>query len=162
MLIHKELRYDAGAKAVFDMLADPAFRERVCEAQGVISHDVTIERVGKGFTLVNDEVQRTEGLPAIAMKFTGDTTHVIHSERWASPTTGEMTLETPGKPSEVKGTLTLQRHGKSTVQVVHLDARIRIPLVGGKLEAVLAQTIERAYDREHEVGVAWLRGKRGV
>ena len=160
MVIHKELRYAADTEAVFEMLADPAFREQVCEAQGVVSHDVTIERAEEGFTLVNDEVQRTEGLPAIAQRFTGDTTHAVHRETWTGPTTGEMTIDTPGKPSQVRGTVTLEPRGKATVQVVHLDARIKVPLIGSKLEALLVQTIERSYDIEHEVGVAWLAGER--
>lgn len=160
MLMHKELHYAAGPEAVFEMLADPAFRERVCEEQRVISHDVRIERSGDGFTLVNDEMQRTEGLPAIAKKFTGDTTHVIHRETWTVPTAGEMTIETPGKPGHVSGTVTLEPRGDATAQVVRLDATIRIPLIGGKLEALLVHTIERYYDIEHEVGVAWLEGER--
>jgi hypothetical protein len=160
MLLHKELAYEAPPEAVFEMLADPAFRARVCEAQEVVSHDITLVRTAEGFTLVNDEVQRTEGLPAIATKFTGDTTHAIHRETWTSHTAGEMTLETPGKPGGATGTLTLQPAGAATVQVVHLDVRVRVPLIGGRLEGLMAGVIERSYDVEHAVGVAWLAGER--
>ena len=37
------MTYDASPEAVRAMLADPAFRERVCEAMHVIRHDVSVE-----------------------------------------------------------------------------------------------------------------------
>lgn len=160
MLLHKELPYEASPDEVFEMLADPAFREAVCEAQDVVSHDITIVRTGDGFTFVNDQVQHTAGLPAVAKKFTGDTTHAVHRETWTSPTSAEMTVEAPGKPGKAAGTVTLQPSGGATVQVVHLDVRVHVPLIGGKLEGLLAGVIERSYDVEYEVGVAWLAGDR--
>src|SRR6478736_6372471 len=39
-----DLTYDAPADAVAAMLADPAFREEVCDYQGVLRRDVTGER----------------------------------------------------------------------------------------------------------------------
>ena len=65
MHFRHELDYDATPDEVFEMLADPAFRERVSDALDVVSHSITMEPHADGFTLVDDQVQRTEGLPAI-------------------------------------------------------------------------------------------------
>eukprot|EP01032_Pedospumella_encystans_P002395 gene2395-2814_t len=59
------------------MLSDPAFREKVCAAQHVVSCDVRIEMVGAGFTSVVTSEQNTSGLPSIAKKFVGETTTAI-------------------------------------------------------------------------------------
>ena len=66
MKFRHELSYDASPAEVFEMLADPAFRKKVGEALDVVSDDITLERDGDGFTLSNDQIQRTGGLPSFA------------------------------------------------------------------------------------------------
>ena len=63
MKFRHELTYDAPPADVFEMLADPKFREAACTAQDVISADVQIVREGPGFTMTIDQEQRTEDLP---------------------------------------------------------------------------------------------------
>lgn len=160
MLFRHELAYDATPDEVFEMLADPTFRERVSEALDVVSHDVTIERRGEGFTLVNDQVQRTAGMPALAKKFTGDTTRAIQREEWPDRSGGTLLIETPGKPSEISGSISLSPSGSGTLEVVELEITVRVPLIGHKLEALLDRQIHDSIDGEHEVGKAWLAGER--
>jgi uncharacterized protein YndB with AHSA1/START domain len=160
MEFRTELSYDAGPDEVFAMLSDPAFRERVAEAQGVVSVDVRLTATGDGFTLVSDQVQNTEGLPAIAKKITGDTTRAVVTEEWASRTQGSIAITAPGKPTSAKGTVTLAPDGAGTVEVVELDVRVKVPLVGGKLEKLMAETIGSGYEVEHTVGRAWLEDNK--
>ena len=65
MKFRHELTYDASPADVFEMLADPAFREAACAAQDVISAEVHLERAGGGFTLTIDQEQRTDDLPGV-------------------------------------------------------------------------------------------------
>lgn len=160
MKFHTELSYDASPDEVLAMLSDPAFRERVCEAQDVVSHDVTLELSGAGFTVVVDMVQRTEGLPSIAKKFAGDTTRAVLEEHWKDGSGGSLSITAPGKPTTSTGTVRLSAAGAGTTQVVDLDVKVKVPLIGGKLEALVAQQIQEGYDIEHQVGVAWLAGQR--
>ncbi|HEX8779683.1 MAG TPA: DUF2505 domain-containing protein [Nocardioides sp.] len=155
-----ELTYDAPPPEVFAMLADPAFREAVSEAQGVVSHDVEVTRQGSGFTLVNDQVQRTEGLPSFAKKFAGSTTRAVQREEWADESGGSLVIEAPGKPSDIRGSISLEPAGPGTTEVVALAVTVKVPLVGGKLEGLLADQIRSGMDIEHEVGRRWLAGDR--
>lgn len=155
-----ELAYDATPAEVFEMLADPAFREKVSAAMDVVSADVTIERVGEGFRLTNDQVQRTEGLPSFARKFAGDTTRAIQVEEWSDPTGGTLRIDAPGKPSSIAGTIRLEPDGAATTEVVELTIKVKVPLVGGKLEGLLEDQVRRGMDIEHEVGRSWLAGDR--
>lgn len=93
MHFRHELDYDATPDEVFEMLADPAFRERVSDALDVVSHSITMEPPPDGFTLVNDQVQRTEGLPAIARKFAGDTTRAVQREEWRDRSGGTLAID---------------------------------------------------------------------
>lgn len=155
-----ELTYDSPPADVFAMLADPAFREAVSEAQGVVSHDVEITRQGAGFSLVNDQVQRTDGLPSFAKKFAGETTRAVQREDWADQSGGSLAIEAPGKPSDIRGSITLDPAGTGTTEVVSLSVTVKVPLIGGKLEGLLADQIRSGIDVEHEVGRRWLAGER--
>lgn len=151
------LSYDAPPDRVFEMLADPAFREKVSEALDVVSATIAVERTGEGFVFTNDHVQRTTDLPAIARKITGDTTRVIQVEEWPDPHGGSLEVDSPGKPSRISGTIALVPEGEGTSEVVELDLEVKVPLVGGKLEGLLAKEIRRAMVVEQQVGAAWLK-----
>ena len=161
MKFRHELSYDASPDQVFAMLADPAFRERVCAAQDVISADVQLTPGGGGFSLVIDQQQRTDDLPGFARTFAGESTRAIQREEWADTTGGTLKIEAPGKPSEISGTITLRPEGSHTVEIVELEVKVKVPLIGGKLEKLLAEKIRTGMDIEHTVGVAWLAGDRG-
>ena len=158
MKFRHELSYDASPAEVFEMLADPAFRKKVGEALDVVSDDITLERDGDGFTLSNDQVQRTGGLPSFAKKIAGDTTRVIQTEQWSSPTGGALWIDAPGKPTTMAGTIQLVPDGAGTVEVVELEIKAKVPLVGGKLERLMADQVRDGMDTEREVGQAWLKG----
>ncbi|MBB6626872.1 DUF2505 domain-containing protein [Nocardioides sp. KIGAM211] len=160
MKFRHELAYDAAPDQVFEMLADPAFREAACAAQDVISADVSVERSGGGFTLTVDQLQKTDDLPSFARTFAGESTRAIQREVWADTTGGTLDIEAPGKPSSISGTITLRPEGSGTVEIVELDVKIKVPLIGGKLEKLLADKVRSGMDAEHGVGVAYLAGER--
>lgn len=160
MKFRNELTYDAAPAEVFEMLADPAFHEAACALQGVLSAEVEITRSGNGFTLVIDQLQNTEDLPGFARAFAGDSTRAIQREVWADSTGGTLKIESPGKPSEVHGTITLRGEGSGTREIVELEIKVKVPLIGGKLEKLVADKIRAGMDAEHQTGIAWLNGDR--
>jgi carbon monoxide dehydrogenase subunit G len=157
MRFRHELSYAAPPDAVFEMLADPDFRRAVCEAQEVISVEVSLDRDGDGFNLVVDQQQNTKDLPGFARTFAGDSTQAIQREVWLGPTGGNLSIEAPGKPTTVSGTIRLEADGAGTREVVELEIKVKVPLVGGKLEKLLVEKITDGMDAEHAVGTAWLK-----
>jgi len=158
MKLRHDLVYDAPPQAVFEMLADPAFREAACNAMGVVSAEVTLERTGTGFTLTVDQEQRTDDLPSFARTFAGATTRAVQHEAWSDTTSGTVRIEAPGKPTTVTGTVTLRAEGSGTREVVELDVEVKVPLIGGKLEKLMSEKIVAGLDAEHGVGTAYLKG----
>jgi carbon monoxide dehydrogenase subunit G len=157
MKFRRELHYDAAPDAVFEMLADPEFRRRACEAQDVISVDVSVDRSGDGFSLVVDQLQKTDDLPSFARTFAGDSTQAIQREEWGDATQGTLRIEAPGKPTSANGTIRLEPDGTGTREVVELEIKVKVPLIGGKLEKLMAEKVASGMDVEHEVGVAYLK-----
>ncbi len=152
--------YDAPAADAFAMLSDPAWREAVGAAQGVVSSAVTITPEGAGARIVIDQVQNTAGLPAIAKKIAGDSTRALVTEVWTSPTAGTIEILAPGKPTKAVGTVALESDGATTRHVTDLEVTVKVPLLGGKLERLMADNIEQGLMVEQTVGAAWLRGER--
>lgn len=162
MKFRHAISYDATREQVFEMLADPEFRKASADAMGVISADVSIERDGDGdgMSVRIDQVQPTEGVPGFAKKFAGNTTRAVQVEEWNSPSQGTITIETPGKPATVTGTITLVETDGRTVETMEAEVKVKVPLIGGKLESLMADLIATGMDNEHGAGVAWLERKQ--
>ncbi len=156
-LIHTH-RYAAPAARVQAMLTDPAFRERVCQRQHALGHDVQVRGAGSTAEVVVRQTQAMTGAPAVATKLTGDTVTLEQREVWRSPTAADLAISLPGKPVELRGgriTLTDAADG-GCEQAVSGDLRVKVPLVGGKLETMLADVLQAGMRRQAQVGDAWL------
>jgi hypothetical protein len=148
-----ELRYDgATPEQVYAMLADPTFREDVCTYQRVLRHDVSITAQGDGMTVAVDQVQQANGIPGFAKKFVGDEIQIVQRETWGSPTEADLEVSIPGRPGDVKGLITLSGDADGTTEVVSIEIRVSIPLVGGKIEGLIADLFTKALKAENKVG----------
>jgi len=156
MKLRHENVYDAPAAEVFAMLVDPRFRESIAEATDAVSCSAAY---GGGKLVVREE-QKVQGVPGFAKKFVGESTTAIHTEVWTDGTSATFEIETPGKPTHITGTVTLTEAGGRTTHVYDLEVKASVPLVGGKLEKLVAQLTAEGFDKEHAVGVAWLAGDR--
>lgn len=151
-------RYSASAAQVQQMLTDRAFRERVCERQHALSHEVAVTGAGAGAEVVVRQTQAMAGAPAVATRLTGDTVTLEQRELWRSSTVADLSITLPGKPVALRnGRVTLSdRPDGGCDQVVSGDLKVKVPLVGGKLEAMLADILRAAMRRQGEVGDGWL------
>jgi Protein of unknown function (DUF2505) len=158
MRFRHELSYDASPDDVFEMLSDPDFRQQSCAAMEVVSADVQLERHedGSGFTLVIDQLQNTKDLPSFARAFAGDSTQAVQREVWRSRSEGSLEIESPGKPASARGTIRLEPAGAGTREVVELEIKVKVPLIGGRLEKLMAEKVAAGMEVEHSVGAAWL------
>jgi hypothetical protein len=57
------------------------------------------------------------------------------------------------------GGTSLTQSGDDVLQRIDLDVKVSIPLVGGKVEDLIAGFVGKAFDAENKVGVKWLRGE---
>ena len=113
----------------------------MCRAGGALAHDVTITPDGAGMTVVVDQTLPADGIPAFATKFVGSEIQVVQTETWTSPREAALDLVIPGKPGHLRGTITLTESGTETVEAVAGDLKVSIPLVGGKLESLIADLL---------------------
>jgi hypothetical protein len=159
MKFSHELSYDASPEEVAEMLADRTFREQVCEAMDSLRWDVSVDGAGEGMKVVVDQTQKAAGIPSFAKKFVGDSVQIIQRESWTSETGADLELEIPGKPGHFQGSIRLGVDGEGTVETVAGDLKVKVPMIGGKLEGLIGNLIKSALRAEEKVGRAWLSGK---
>jgi hypothetical protein len=149
------LSYDAPTGEVAAMLADRGFREQVCEATGSTRWEVSID----GGRVVVDQARPTRGVPPFARTLVGDEIRIVRRETWADESSADLTVEVPGKPATFSGAITLGADGDRSVESVTGRITVRIPLVGGRLEGLVADVLRQAFEAEQRVGRAWLAAR---
>lgn len=156
MKFQHEMTYDAAPDAVYAMLSEKSFREAVCEAQHVTGCTVDIDQGDGSMKVRVDQHRPADDLPGFAKKFVGDDIHIVQEEDWSSPTEAKLDVGIPGKPGHLKGTITLRKDGDATVETVSGDLKVNIPMVGGKIEKLIADLLTKALQAEQRVGTTWL------
>ncbi|HET8560034.1 MAG TPA: DUF2505 domain-containing protein [Marmoricola sp.] len=153
-----DLRYEgASIDQVFAMLGDREFREKVCASQHYHRWSVDIAR-DPVMSVRIDQHRPTAGVPSFASKFVGDEIHIVQEEDWATNASAALTVTIPGKPGHMQGSIRLVEVDGGVTETVHVDIRVGIPLVGGKIEGLIAGLLEQALVAENRVGREWLAG----
>jgi hypothetical protein len=162
MKFEHQITYDSAPDKVRAMLADPAFRERVCEALRAFRHDVRVEPDGARMSVVIDQTQPSQGIPSFAKKVVGDDIRIVQREDWADESQASLTLEIPGKPGRFDGGISLApaSDGNGSVETVAGDVKVKLPMVGGRLEGLIGDLLHKALATEQRIGRAWLAGDR--
>lgn len=150
------------AATVYATLVDRAFLDERLRALG-----------GKGAAVVDytgsgDEVAvklrqglDAEKLPAAVRAILKGDLVVERTERWSldggtHAATGSATIS--GVPGEIKSRTRLEEAGAGSALVVTAEVKVSIPLVGGKLESVIAQQVGKLLAAESEFAGKWLAG----
>ncbi|HEX4189520.1 MAG TPA: DUF2505 domain-containing protein, partial [Marmoricola sp.] len=71
-------------------------------------------------------------------------------------TSSSLHVTIPGKPGDMKGTITLAAVDGGTTEVVEVDVKASIPLIGGKIEGLIGDMLGKALRAENKVGRDWL------
>lgn len=160
MRFSHQMTYDAPPADVHAMLTDPAFREKVCQAMHAVRTAVDIDPDGSGMKVVVDQTQPAQGIPSFAKKFVGDEIQIVQREQWQDHTAANLVVEIPGKPGALNGGISLAGSDGGTTETVSGDIKVKIPMLGGKLEGLIGDLLASALRTEERVGRAWLAGDR--
>ncbi|HWC33621.1 MAG TPA: DUF2505 domain-containing protein [Mycobacteriales bacterium] len=140
-----EHHYAADVETVYALISDPGFIERKYVALG--GRDVAIDRSETddgGCEVVTKRTMDIE-LPGFAKKVLTPSQTATQIENWApADATGARVctyrVEVHGVPSRVEGVHTLRPGADGgTDHVIDIDAKVSIPLLGGRLEKLAAE-----------------------
>jgi hypothetical protein len=157
--VNSELLYPGTTVAdVAAMLGDPEFRKAVAGYQHALHSEVTVTPQGDGKKVLFKYAHGTDRVPSFAKRLVGDEIPIIQEETWSSDGDATIRVTIPGKPGEMKGTASIVQRGEDVVEFIDLTVKVNIPLVGGKIEDLIAGLLVKGFGAENKVGVKWLAG----
>ncbi len=155
-----DLEYAATPDEVYEMIGDPEFRAAVCEYQGVLRHEVGITPDGEGMEVFVAQAHETTMVPSFARNLVGDEVVLERRETWTSmPDGADILVTIPGKPGQLTGRVEFYETDEIAIERVTGQVVVNIPLLGGKLEKMIADLLVMALKAEGSVGRRWLRGE---
>jgi hypothetical protein len=143
--------FDQPADTVMRMYADKAFFDRKYKEIGAIEcelldHQKTDTRFSVKYRLV---MKSDAPLPEVAKKIMGDTVKMVQQDAWdLGKRTGRIEIDIKGAPLKVSADMKVVDEGGKGVNVQSWNVSCSIPLVGGKIEAAIAEDIKAKSKRD--------------
>jgi hypothetical protein len=151
--------FPADATAVFAMFSDPAFRDRVCTAQGSLRSEVSLALSDRGGEALVEQVLPAVGIPSYAAKFVGEEIEVRRFEKWRGSEYANLEIAIPGKPGDLVAELTLSQEAGQSVLTYDGELTVSIPFIGGRLEKFVGEMFTSSLDIEADIARAYLAGE---
>lgn len=148
--------YRSTPEQVFAMLTSENFARIRAERTGALSVDVTRTETDDAVTL---EVVRQlpAEVPGFARSFVGDAIGITETQVWPKPFGPPATFTASfNAPMSVNGTITVTQVGEDCQVETSGTVHASIPLVGGKLEGLAREQLERYLRAEVAIGEEWL------
>ena len=156
MRFHHTNTFPGTVEQVHAMLADPGFREEVCESIHSLECSVEVVDAAPGVVVEVRQTQVARKIPPMAKTLIGEHVEIVQREEWTGDREGTFEMGIPGKPGHLRGTVTLQQQGDVCVQSYDGEVKVNVPLVGGRLEGLVSDLLRKALAAEERVGVSWL------
>ena len=151
---HHTMTWDAPPAAVYAMVTDPAYQEQRSQAGSPIRAEASVAADGDR-AIVSVFRQMAVDPPGFLKNFVGDSIGIQETQTWTSPTSATLLVEILKQPGDVKGTLRLTESGAATVVTLDAEIAVKVPLVGGKVEAYIAGILDRLLAKDDQIGQAW-------
>lgn len=160
-----QISYDAPPDAVFAMLTDKGFQDRKLAETGSLEYSSTIDIAGNGAVITTNRTLPADRVPDAFRSLLGGKLSVVQTETWASAEpggsrTGEVSVQIPGAPLKMIGSLDLASDGHGgTIETVNGDLKASVPFIGGRIEKAAEPALRAAIDVEQRIGRQWLANR---
>lgn len=160
MKIHETADYpDATPAQVFAIIRDDDFRAEVCEKIHSVAYEVSAEDTADGGARIQIDRTMPAEMPDFIKKLTGETVEVRQVETWGPAAAdgsrqGTVRLTIKNQPASMDGTMTIRGTATGAELVVDGELKVKIPLIGKKVEPEVAKAIVAALRVESAEGRA--------
>ena len=145
-------RYAATPDQMIEMMAKPDYLTAKYDALGDIEFKVEEQEPSDGSLALKVSRTVSANLPDLAKKVLGETNDLIQSETWSTngdTKTAEIVIDSPGKPVKIHGTAEIKPVGAGECDyTVKFEIKASVPLVGGKIEKMVATETKENFVKE--------------
>ena len=137
--------FDRSSDDVLNMFTNKDYFVRKYEGLGYTGVEVLDHQSDdRGFSIkVRYEAPSDAPVPGFAKKFLGQTSVVVQTDSWdREAKTGRLQAEIQGLPAKVHAEMSLRDNGDGCVNELDWTISCGIPLVGGKIERLVAEDIQ--------------------
>ncbi|MFI9007053.1 DUF2505 domain-containing protein [Actinosynnema sp. NPDC053489] len=146
------------ARDVYAALVDETYlRDRLAELGGTNPELVAFTATDQSTSYQLRQGVPADRLPSVARGLLGGDLVIDRAESWTEAgRTGTVEVTLNGVPGRLDGTITLaDAPGGSELTLIG-QVKVGIPLMGGKLEALIAEQVALLLDKESEFTAEWL------
>lgn len=143
--------FEQPAATVMKMYSDRAFFDRKYREVGALECELLDEQSAAGrFSVRYRLAMKSDApLPEVARKFLGDAVKMIQQDAWdTAKRIGRIDIEIKGAPIKLFADMRLVDENGKGVNVQSWTITCNIPLVGGRIEAAIAEDIKAKSKRD--------------
>ncbi len=145
----------AGVEAVFAALSGVDWAPRKAEALHDGSATVRREVAADGSVQLVVSRRLPDGVPGFLQAFLPRDGRVVQTDTWGAEQVGTRRgtwqADLPGAPARIGGTMRLEPTAAGTRYTIEGEVTVKVPLIGGKAEAFVADMIVQLTARENDV-----------
>lgn len=149
------------ADTVLKMFCDPAYHEKLQKALGGMGYKM-LEHSDDGTRFrikMTYNVEAGASVPGFAKKILGETSSVVQEETWdRSQRKGMVSIQVKTLPGTLRSENTLTEKAGVSTKTFNWEINVKIPLVGGKLEQLVADDIKGKIEPEQAAAKQLLAG----
>lgn len=155
------VEYSATVEQVHAAFADEAYwNERLAGSGADTATLDSLKSEHGALEIVTTQVLRSDRLPGIVAQFHRGDLHIVRTEKWGAVDGGasEGTVEgsIPGAPVVLSGTARLHPGARGSRLDLKVGVEVKIPLVGGKIEAFVGGKLMDLLSAEQRFTSGWI------
>ncbi|SDC93369.1 DUF2505 domain-containing protein [Actinokineospora iranica] len=158
--IEHRAEFTAPASRVHAALVDRAFLDERLRVLGGKGAELTAyETTGDGVSYSLRQGLEASRLPSVVRTVAKGDLVVERTETWSpdgSRFEGTTTAAVAGMPGEIKGRFRLTDTPTGSEWRTDAEVKVKIPLIGGKIESVIAEQVRKLLASEAEFAATWL------
>lgn len=161
MKYSERIHYQHSSVDLLQMFSNPEFFKAKYSATGARDIQVlAMEKANGRFCIkVSRKVPTDVPIPSFARSLVPQDITLIQTDSWdMEKGTGSLDIEFVGIPVRVHCELVLKDVAGKAVEDLHFDIRVNVPLIGGKLEKLLADDLKVKFARDTEVTFGMIPG----
>ncbi|MGH3942752.1 MAG: DUF2505 domain-containing protein [Pseudonocardiaceae bacterium] len=149
--------YPESPERMREVFTDPTYlRDKLRAVGGARAELVSREENERGVTVVLHQMVPAGALPsAIRAALPGELT-IRRIETWTG-SGGTVKSTVDGAPGTITGTMILEPDPAGSVLAMHLEAKVGLPFIGGKVERAITGGVSKLMDAEYDFTMQWLR-----